>query len=254
MAGIPLQHSIIYGPVKSRRLGYSLGINLLPVSRKICSFNCVYCQYGEDNPADLKKRVDQLFPSETEVEEALISALERVETLDRITFSGNGEPTLHPHFSRIAEKVAKIRDQFKPNIPLVLFTNGSRLSVEEIRAGLQWIDEPYLKLDAGREEWFFRINRPAIGIRYSSVLEKAQGIPHLLIQTLLFEGVLSNHKPHQLEEYFQRILELKPCWVHLTTIDRPVAVEGLLPLSREKLQAIADLGQRRTGVPFFAFA
>lgn len=249
--GIPLQQSIIYGPVRSRRLGRSLGINLLPTHKKLCSFDCVYCQYGRTPNWPSDQQASRIFPSLQEVETALSEAFKKYSgNLDRITFSGNGEPTLHPDFPVIAELVFSLRNSFAPETPIVLFTNGSRFENEEIRQSLKFTDEPFLKLDAGTRELFEIINGPARGIDFEKIIQIARDIPHLYIQSMFLDGDISNIGDAHLKNYYEKIKFIRPVKVHIYSLDRPVPVRGIVAVPEETLRQIAERGFQETGIPF----
>jgi len=160
---LPLQKTIVYGPVLSRRLGYSLGINLLSPHIKICSFDCVYCQYGKTHLKTRKIEKTALYsPDEIlrEVEKALLI----VRKVDYLTLSGNGEPTLHPQFLEIVEGIKSLRNRYRPDVKIALFSNSTCLGRKEVQQAMELIDQPILKLDAGNERLFQKVNHPCKGI------------------------------------------------------------------------------------------
>ncbi|MFQ5906538.1 MAG: radical SAM protein, partial [bacterium] len=137
MVVVQLQRGLIYGPVASRRLGRSLGINLLPWDRKVCTFDCCYCQYGRTrSPGSVAGRL----PSVERVVEAVETALGEARALDAITFSGNGEPTMHPEFPSIVSEVRGLRDRLMRSVPVVLLSNSSLCMNEEVRAAISDVD------------------------------------------------------------------------------------------------------------------
>ena len=161
--GIPLKTGIVYGPVRSRRLGRSLGLNVSPVRYKLCSFNCVYCQYGWTDVGTLDTvPYAKDFPTVDD----FTSALERVlieqnkEGIDNITFSGNGEPTLHPQFAKLVDIAAALKEKYCPAARLGVLSNSSAATMENVRAALERLDFKIMKLDAGDVETFWEINRP----------------------------------------------------------------------------------------------
>src|SRR6266508_3536472 len=150
-----LQTGLVYGPVRSRRLGRSLGVNLSPPGRKTCNFNCAYCQYGwTDFP------VRGTFPSPAEVIDAVDCALARDPDIDTITVAGNGEPTLHPAFAPIAEGLFHVRARRAPHAKLALLSNGSTLNRLDVVYSLARFDTRCMKLDAGDATTFRRVNAP----------------------------------------------------------------------------------------------
>lgn len=251
---IPFQKSIIYGPVKSRRLVKSLGINLLPTNRKICSFNCNYCQYGLTQQVNGSETSMDLFPGLAEVINALTLGLEEHPDVDFVTFSGNGEPTLHPNFAKIVDGVNNVvKTNILSNAKVALLTNGSTLVNKKTMEAISKIDRVYIKLDAPNEPLFRKINKPALSIDFNRMIESMKEVSNLRLQTMLMEGVVTNCDPKSLEDYYNLIAYLQPEEVHIYTIDRPTPVEGLLKVSPEKLNMIAETGAQKTGVPFYWF-
>ncbi|HID31899.1 MAG TPA: radical SAM protein [bacterium (Candidatus Stahlbacteria)] len=225
---IPYKETITYGPILSRRLGRSLGINLLPLDNKICSFNCIYCQYGRTR-GDTGK-----FLKTDEIIEGVEERLKELDDLDHITLSGNGEPMLHPDFSRIVQGVISLRDRYHPLVPIALLTNGTEFKDEGKRKALDKIDKVIVKIDTGCEEGFKEINRPLRDIDFQSHIETIQkGRPNY-IQSLFIKESLDF-----LDEWFEIINTFrKICEVQIYTLDRPT--EGQLTgLTLEELKLIA---------------
>jgi len=181
------QRDIIYGPISSRRLGRSLGINLSSTHKKICTFDCVYCQYGPTGSFDLKE-----LPSTDKVIARTEQALSARPEVDYITFSGNGEATMHPNFKEIAEGVKKLRDRLLPNSPISLLTNSTFITENKIQEALQFIDYPIFKLDAGDENTFHQVDRPYNGIRLDDIVSTLQPLRPFVLSTAVLQGKLSN--------------------------------------------------------------
>ncbi len=249
-----LQPGIIYGPIRSRRLGRSLGINLSPARTKMCSFDCVYCHYGhtERLARDLRPFADEL-PRADEVLDAVESALRSHVNLDFVTFSGNGEPTLHPDFSAIARGVDALRRRWRPQVGLALLSNSTGLLLDGVREVLPIIDVPVLKLDAGTAETMVAINRPARGISFADIVGALIAVDGILLQTLLVEGSPSNTSRDELATYFDLVREIAPREVQMYSTDRPVGHDGITRVSPDRLARIAEIGTRKTGVPMRAF-
>ncbi len=161
---MPLQEHIVYGPVRSRRLGRSLGVNLLPPGMKVCNMNCAYCQYGWTRGALRGKARGNGWPSPSRVEAAVAARLRKAaaedEWLDRLTVAGHGEPTLHPEFEDIAERLRSLRDQLAPGVRLAVLSNSTTAAWPDVRRGLATFDDRYMKLDAGDPITYARINGP----------------------------------------------------------------------------------------------
>ena len=252
---LPLKPGIIYGPINSRRLGRSLGINLLPGTYKLCSFNCVYCHYGwtrkhtavigEENAGDLPLRIQVIAA----VENALQSPLE----FDYITFSGCGEPTLHPEFPRLVEDVVDLRNRYRPDARIGLLSNSAGLDFPGVRESITRIDFPMFKLDAGTEKTFRAINRPARGIKFDAIVRQLCALDNILIQSVLVDGAPCNTADAELDAYFDHLRRIRPIEVHLYSIDRPVPKTELRLVPPEKLKAIAERGRQKTGINIKAF-
>ena len=255
MTLLPLQSGILYGPVNSRRLGKSLGVNLMPGSYKLCSFNCVYCHYGwtKKQTIDFSK-YNRDLPAIDEVVYSVARALKSHLEFDFLTFSGNGEPTLYPHFAELVEEVVSLRNKYRPKVKVALLSNSTGLARENVLLSLSKIDFVVLKLDAGTEEKFRAINRPARGISFSEIIDSLCSAKKLYIQTVLVEGNPSNVAEDDLKAYFQKISFIQPEEVHIYSIDRPVPNKAISLVSKDRLEEISDWGNKETGVkirPFY---
>jgi wyosine [tRNA(Phe)-imidazoG37] synthetase (radical SAM superfamily) len=250
-----LQSGILYGPIHSRRFGRSLGINLSPTDRKMCSLNCVYCHYGstEELAADMMNKSDDL-PSADTVLDVVESALQTVNGLDVITFSGNGEPTLHPEFPAIARGVAELVDHHRPALRTVLLSNSTGLTNPDIRDAMKYIDIPVMKLDAGTHDTFVAINRPARGVQFDEIVHQLAKLTDFTLQTLLITGDPDNTTDTELDAYLDLVEWIAPNEVQLYSTDRPVAKSGIGKVPPSKLREIAGMATLRTGVPFRVFA
>ncbi len=248
---LPLQRGIIYGPVNSRRLGKSLGINLMPWTCKLCSFNCVYCHYGRTTrlTSNLENMLDDL-PSLEAVVQAVERAVKSETIFDYITFSGNGESTLHPDFPDIVDEVIRLRDKHRPGVKVALLSNSTGLLFEKVRKALKKIDLPVLKLDAGIELGFKAINRPAKGIDFKQLVGGLTQISDFLVQTILMDGSPSNADKEDLLKYFDLIATIKPLMVHIYSIDRAVPNRRISLVAPERLEEIAAMGAESTGILF----
>jgi len=238
--------SIIFGPVWSRRLGESLGINLLPVTRKVCNFNCIYCECG----LTPKKSSSSGLPSRQQVKELLIFQLQEMKKngdyLDTITFAGNGEPTLHPEFPQIMEDTLEIRDIIFPEARIAVLSNATKAGNKIIFNALVKADMNILKLDSAFEETLRHINCPRGDFSLSHMItsmKKFRG--KLIIQTLFFQGiyngiVIDNSTETEVAAWLNVIAELRPECVMIYSIARDTAVSGLNRVGVEELTAIAD--------------
>lgn len=250
MRTLKLQEGIIYGPVKSRRLGASLGINLLPTSYKLCTFNCLYCHYGwtKIHTADAFSYLSDL-PSVEQVGKALNGWLERNQNpITYITFSGNGEPCLHPEFDKMVDVALQARNKYAPQAELAILSNSTCLDKDNVLAGLKKLDVRIMKLDCGTEKTFWKLNRPCTGVELESVLENLKKLDHIIIQSVFVEGSVSNTEEREVEKWIERLRYIKPREVQIYSIDRPSADSGLTLVAKDKLDGIARQAHDATGI------
>jgi len=237
---LPLIDGIVYGPVSSRRLGRSLGVNILPPRRKVCSFNCVYCQYGWTDLRADPRALD--WPSPDQVASAVAAALRTLDRngLDRLTLAGHGEPTLHPAFPAIVDSLRAVRDREVPRARLAVLTNGSRLARPEVRQALLRVDECCVKLDGGDAGTIRRVNAAACDV--AALLGALTGLPGVIVQALFVRdprGRCGNDADEAVERWAAAIASIRPRAVHVYTIARGTALARLEPVPRERLEAIA---------------
>jgi wyosine [tRNA(Phe)-imidazoG37] synthetase (radical SAM superfamily) len=252
MTVLQLQANIIYGPINSRRLGRSLGINLLPTDYKLCSFDCVYCHYGRTDVKTLLP-AEKHFPSVEQVLDAVAGALRTYADVDYITFSGNGEPTLHPHFPTIASAVCRLRDELRPGVKLAILSNSTTVHLPHIREALTVFDAPIMKLDAGDPRTLACINRPASAVKLEHIVEGLKEIPGLIIQSVLVDGKVANIKGEPFEAWLSALSEIRPTQVQIYSTDRPVPEAGVERVPPSALQGIAGEVGRRTGLQVNAY-
>ncbi len=245
MSTILFNH-IIFGPVKSRRLGNSLGINLLPKFGKWCSFDCIYCECGWNKDG----KNDTVLPSKKEVYDALDSRLHSLKEegtpIDTITFSGNGEPTLHPDFPEIIDFTLQLRDKLYPSAKVSVLTNASRIGRAEIREALMKTDNPILKIDSPIESLMRRIDRPNEAYSLSETIENMKLFKGgFILQTMFLKGevdgmIIDCTDPGHCKAWRELVRELNPREVMMYTIDRETPAKGLQKVSREQMCAIAQ--------------
>jgi len=244
MSAIPLQTGITYGPILSRRLGRSLGINLLGMQRKVCTFDCIYCQYGSAQVVE-SPRVGHVLPAVEDVLNAVEKAIRKPRTIEYLTFSGNGEPTLHPEFFEIVKGVYHLRNQFRPKVKLALLSNATQVTESDVVSALEFIDVKMMKLDAGDKNTFQAINRPAPTVNFNEILEGLKQIPNLTIQSMLVDGVVSNIRGGVYEAWALTLADLNPSKIQLYSIERPTESDQVQAVHFRKLQEIAtDLSTR----------
>jgi wyosine [tRNA(Phe)-imidazoG37] synthetase (radical SAM superfamily) len=251
---IPLQEGILYGPVRSRRLGLSLGINLLPPEIKVCSLDCRYCQYSWTGMQTTEPRLFRAFvPSRAEVSSALRGRLEelraRGDAPDNITFSGNGEATLHPEFPEIVRDILALRDEFAPACRTAILSNSTTLLSEPIREAVCLLDDPILKLDCGREETFRALNRPAKGVFFEDVVKGLHLVgPSAVLQSMFVRGTVDNSADEEVRAWANRVRHIAPRGVQIYSLDRGPADRSLLPVPGERLHEIASLLKAISGI------
>lgn len=242
---LELQKGIIYGPVNSRRLGRSLGINILPPGRKVCPFNCVYCQYGWTETHVTRADMIPELPSVNAVRRALKKTLTELQTPTAyITISGNGEPTLHPEFDRIVGEVNTLRDELAPEAKTAILSNSALVSDPMIRASLSKLDMRIMKLDCGSREVFTKYNQPCPGVDIEAITEGLIQLSAVHIQTLVAGGGRGNLNPENIEEWIERLKRVNPICIQLYTLDRGYPSNQLRPASREDLNRIQEQVQK----------
>lgn len=235
---IPLQKAIIYGPVHSRRLGHSLGINLFGTKVKLCSFNCVYCQYGWTKTASGPDSSFQVTPSR-DIFKALEETLGYLPSKPRyITFSGNGEPTLHPDFPEIVEGVIRIRNRLTPDSKVAILSNASTVSRPEIQTALSMLDVRIMKLDAGTDRTFKQFNRVMIDIDLKGIVQGLISLNDVTIQTLFANGPIGNCAPSEIQEWIGCLKAIEPTFVQIYTLDRSYPSAAIEPVSQGEMERI----------------
>ena len=239
---IPLQQGIIYGPVNSRRLGRSLGVNIVSTKIKTCTFNCVYWQYGLQRIPDEYLTDHHWYPSTRKIIDTLGEILPVLNPAPAyITFSGNGEATLHPDFPTIVNQVKQLREKYTPQAAVAILSNSSTVITEEIREALSCLDRKIMKLDCGDEETFKRYNQPLPGITLRDIIEGLKQMDNITIQALFAGGGAGNYSDDHIRRWVEKITEIAPADVQIYTLDRSYPSEFITPLSKEELLKIKDL-------------
>lgn len=253
LKSIALQTGIVYGPLHSRRLGLSLGINLLPEEYKLCSFNCLYCQYSwTPQPTDEVSHALKDVPQPAEVAAALEKALRTIvrkrQRVDAITFSGNGEPTLHPDFPAIVEVVRALRDQYLPRVKLAVLSNSSTVNQPGICAALNRCDLKIMKLDAGSEDTIHKLNGPGPPFYLKEIVSGLRGMSDLILQSLFVQGRVTNADPDSVALWVEAVRQIHPDMVQIYTLDRVPADARIYKVNRPTLEWIASQLRWRAGV------
>ena len=230
-----LQTSVVYGPVKSRRLGRSLGVNLAPGRVKACNFNCVYCQYGW---TALPGRVP--WPDAAAVINAVDTALATDSAVDYITVAGNGEPTLHPAFARIVDGLAAVRARRAPRARLAVLSNGSTLNRRDVVHAMMQLDERHMKLDAGDATTLLRMN--ACPVSLGRLIADLRDMGNIVLQSMFVKdvnGSVDNTTPAALAAWLDAVREIRPDAVHVYSLDRKPPMGSLRKVEPTELLAIA---------------
>lgn len=237
---------VIFGPVWSRRLGESLGINLLPIGRKYCNFNCIYCECGL-TPHELKS---DSMPDVATVKKLLDDKLQELHQekgyLDAITFAGNGEPTLHPRFSEIMDQTIESRNRLFPSAKIAVLSNATTIQSDHTFQTLLKADLSILKLDSAIEDTLRLINCPGESYSLDRTIEALKRFKDkLIIQTLFLRGhfqgkTVDNTTEHELDAWLTVLKSLQPQSVMIYSLARDTAVKGLEKVEAEEIDQIAD--------------
>lgn len=239
-----LFHDIIYGPVKSRRFGHSLGLNLLPDNTKICSFNCIYCECGW-NPDQPKGHYVNSSDFIEALDQELRSIKESNTPLDVLTYAGNGEPTIHPEFLEIVRETIRLKNNYFPQKKIVLLSNGSTLNNEKIQEAICLIDMPVLKLDSAIETTMRAINIPSSNFNFNQYLSLLHQFKNrIYIQTMFLKGTHQNNSiDNTTEDEINALIEqyqlIQPKSVMLYSLDRIPPLSSLEKIPSEKMAKIA---------------
>lgn len=251
-----LFHSSIFGPVRSRRLGVSLGINLSPDDGKVCSFDCIYCEAGFNSQGagstglPLRERVRE------QLRNKLQAMKEAGEPLDVITFSGNGEPTLHPDFPEIIDDVLKLRDEFYPEAKVSVLTNSTRIFSPEVAEALKSVDNNILKLDSAVEPTMRLIDRP--NSPDFTVEKVVEGLKQFactgVIQTMFLRGShdgkpVDNTSPEEIDALIEAYKQIRPREIMIYSLDRSTPAEKIKKVEKEELEKIGAKIERETSIP-----
>ena len=240
-----LFQSIVYGPIRSRRLGMSLGVNLMPADCKLCSFDCVYCECGFMQP-----HLHPVLPTREEVKtemERVLKSLGGDQTPDVITFSGNGEPTMHPGFAGIIDDTCALRDIYCPNAKVSVLSNSTRLFRRDVAEALLKADNRILKLDSAVEETFRLIDVPVnADLTPQTIINYLKMFGgDFTLQTCFLRGeregrIIDNTTPAELDAWYEAVRLLRPKRIMIYVIDRATPVETLEKIPREEMLRIAS--------------
>ena len=251
-----LFHSTIFGPIHSRRLGISLGVNLMPNDGKICSFDCLYCEAGFNAQGPGTTGI----PTRETVKRQLKAKLEAMKAdgsgLDVITFSGNGEPTLHPHFKEVVHDVMMLRDRYYPDAKVSVLSNSTMAGRPEVAEALKQVDNNILKLDSAIAATLRVINRPqSPNLLPTGVIEDLKQFSgQCIVQTMMLRGEwegkpFDNTTEAEVNALIEAYKAIQPREVMLYSLDRKTPADHLVKIEHDELQAIGDSIATATGIP-----
>ncbi|MCM1006056.1 MAG: radical SAM protein [Lachnospiraceae bacterium] len=250
-----LFHSTVFGPIHSRRLGISLGVNLSPSDGKVCSFDCLYCEAGFNAQGPGKSGLPTREKTARELRAKLEQMKAEGQGLDVITFSGNGEPTLNPEFPEILEDTLRLRDEYFPEAKVSVLCNSTRLDNPAVVEALKKADNNILKLDSAVEETMRLIDRPTQkSFTVKKLLSELEAIgPNCIIQTMMLRGEyngrpVDNTTEDEIAALEQAYRQIKPREIMLYSIDRSTPAEHLEKVPVEELKAIGERIEKNTGI------
>ena len=238
---------IIYGPIRSRRLGISLGVNLLPLHSKLCNFDCIYCECGwnADNRTE-KPSFNKRDDIRTALENTLSKMQSEGQLPDVITFAGNGEPTIHPEFESIIDDTIALRDKFAPNAKVSVLSNATQLHREGVIRALRKVDNPILKLDSAIDTTAHLINKPCGNYSVENIIEQFSAFgKEFVLQTMFLRGEyngnhIDNTTESEIMAWLAVVEHLRPRSVMVYSIDRATPCKTLQKVEREELDKIAE--------------
>ncbi len=239
-----IREETVFGPIFSRRLGTSLGINLLPEKGKICNFDCIYCECGWNKDG----RTDTVLPTAAKVHADLKNMLENLQRqgtkVDSITFSGDGEPTLNPEFPAIIDDTLSLRNLLAPTAKVSVLSNATRVHLPEVFNALAKVDNPIMKIDAPTNELVARINNPAPGYDIRRVVEALKQFKgNFILQTCMLrskEYDFDSSRPEVLDGWMAIVRELNPRQIMVYTIDRPTPAQGLELFTPQEMTSLVQ--------------
>ena len=240
-----LFHDIIFGPVHSRRLGLSLGVNLLPLSSKLCSFDCIYCECGWNAEHPGGRRFNAREDVRTQLEATLRRMVTDGTPPDVITFAGNGEPTMHPEFEAVIGDTISLRDALCPAAKVSVLSNATQIHRDSVRRALLRVDNNILKLDSAFDETVRLVDRPKGAYSVRQTVEAMKLFDgRLIVQTMFLRGEcggqpVDNTTEEEVSAWLRLVAEIRPRQVMVYSLDRDTPCRTLRKIPREELQRIA---------------
>lgn len=228
---------IVFGPIFSRRLGSSLGVNILPSKGKLCNFDCVYCELGWNRDGISDKRYPRLADVAAALEKKLSELSEEGKPVDSITFSGNGEPTLNPDFAQIIEQTIALRNRYYPDAKVSVLSNATLAWRNDVFAALTMVDNPIMKIDAGTEELVYAVNKPVGEYRLDKVVDSLRRFEgNFVLQTMFLRSEeFDTTAGNVLERWMDMVRELSPREIMIYTIDRETPDKTLQKYTVEEM-------------------
>ena len=241
-----LFEDIIFGPIRSRRLGLSLGVNLLPTHSKLCNFDCIYCECGWNADHATSRRFNSREQVFSRLEEVLSQMVADSTPPDVITFAGNGEPTMHPDFEAIIDDTIALRDRLCPSAKVSVLSNATMIGRESVRRALKRVDNNILKLDSAFDQTVHLVNNPCGSYSVADVVENLRKFDgEFILQTMFLRGEYNGQKvdnttDSEVEAWLRIVEELRPKKVMVYSLDRDTPCKTLTKVEREELQQIAS--------------
>lgn len=231
---------IVFGPIFSRRLGSSLGVNILPSKGKLCNFDCVYCECGWNRDGKSDGRFPRLQEVETALQKKMSEAAAEGVAVDSITFSGNGEPTMNPDFPQIVDATLRLRDRYFPDAKVSVLSNAVLVGRPAIAEALMKVDNPILKIDASSDELVGKINKPVGSYRLADIVEALKRFDgNFVLQTMFLRSEeFDTAEPQALAAWMDIVRELRPREVMVYTIDRETPDKSLGKYTVEEMTAL----------------
>ena len=233
---------IVFGPIFSRRLGSSLGVNILPTVGKLCNFDCVYCECGWNKDGKSDGRLPHLEEVEAALEEKMSRAAADGVPVDSITFSGNGEPTVNPDFPQIVDATLRLRDKYFPKAKVSVLSNAVLVGRKDIAEALKKVDNPILKIDASSDELVGKINKPVGTYRLADIVEALKGFEgNFVLQTMFLRSPeFDTTSQEALEGWMNIVREVRPREIMVYTIDRETPDKSLEKYTVEEMTAFVQ--------------
>lgn len=240
-----LYNNIIFGPIRSRRLGLSLGVNLLPIESKLCSFDCIYCECGWNGDHPGKRRFNSREDVRAMLDETLARMVKEGTPPDVITFAGNGEPTMHPDFEQIIDDTIALRDKHCPTARVSVLSNATQIHREDVRRALLRVDNNILKLDSAFDATVQLVNKPQGSYTVRGIVELMKLFEgRLIVQTMFLRGEylgqkVDNTTDEEVTAWLELVKEIAPRQVMVYSLDRDTPCQTISKVEKDELREIA---------------